>query len=217
MCNLYTLAPWEVRNLIRHYTLIGRDFEEVMSARNDTLDVYPNKPAPGDRAGRPARRAPGHAVGLPALQGGRRLRHQLPQPEEPPVARLAPPRASLRRSGDGLLRARQEHAEGRRGVALFERADKQPFFFTGIWRPWTGDRGSKRLPNIGDHTLFSIMTTKPNGIVEPIHEKAMPVMLLTPDDVEQWLRGSSVEDALKMQKPAPDDAIVMRPEEKKAA
>jgi hypothetical protein len=45
----------------------------------------------------------------------------------------------------------------------------------------------------------------------------MPVMLMTPDDVEQWLRGSSVEDALKMQKPAPDDAIVMRPEEKKAA
>ena len=42
-------------------------------------------------------------------------------------------------------------------------------------------------------------------------------MLMTPDDVEQWLWGSSVEDALKMQKPAPDDAIVMRPEEKKAA
>jgi putative SOS response-associated peptidase YedK len=40
---------------------------------------------------------------------------------------------------------------------------------------------------------------------------------MTPDDVEQWLRGSSVDDALKMQKPAPDDAIVIRPEEKKAA
>lgn len=34
MCNLYTLAPWEVRNLIRHYTLIGRDFEEVMRGRS---------------------------------------------------------------------------------------------------------------------------------------------------------------------------------------
>ena len=86
----------------------------------------------------------------------------------------------------------------------FERADKQPFFFfAGIWRPWAGDRGTKKVPNIGDHTLFSIMTTEPNAIVEPIHEKAMPVMLLTPDDVEQWLRGSSVEDALQMQKPTP--------------
>jgi hypothetical protein len=37
------------------------------------------------------------------------------------------------------------------------------------------------------------------------------------DDVEQWLRGATVEDALKRQKPAPDDAIVIRPEEKKAA
>jgi hypothetical protein len=25
----------------------------------------------------------------------------------------------------------------------FERADKLPFFFAGIWRPWTGDRGTK--------------------------------------------------------------------------
>jgi len=40
-------------------------------------------------------------------------------------------------------------------------------------------------------------------------------MLMTPDDVEQWLRGGTVEDALKMQKPAPDDAIVIRPEERK--
>jgi hypothetical protein len=45
-------------------------------------------------------------------------------------------------------------------------------------------------PNIGDHTLFR--TTEPNGIVEPIHEKAMPVMLITPDEVEKWLRGSPI-------------------------
>jgi putative SOS response-associated peptidase YedK len=61
------------------------------------------------------------------------------------------------------------------------------------------------------------MTTEPNGIVQPVHEKAMPVMLMTPAEVEQWLQGHSVEDARAMQKPAPDDAIVMRPPEKKAA
>ena len=42
-------------------------------------------------------------------------------------------------------------------------------------------------------------------------------MLMTPDDVQQWLRGATVEDALKMEKPTPDDAIVIRPPEKKAA
>ena len=46
MCNLYTLAPWEVRHLIQHYRLIGQDFEEVMRGRNETLDIYPNRPAP---------------------------------------------------------------------------------------------------------------------------------------------------------------------------
>ena len=42
-------------------------------------------------------------------------------------------------------------------------------------------------------------------------------MLMTPDEVEQWLQDATVEDALKMQKPTPDDAIVIRPPEKKAA
>jgi hypothetical protein len=45
----------------------------------------------------------------------------------------------------------------------------------------------------------------------------MPAMLMTPDDVEQWLSGHSFEGALKMQQPAPDDAIVIRPPEKKVA
>jgi ATP-dependent DNA ligase len=31
--------------------------------------------------------------------------------------------------------------------------------------------GTKKVPYIGAHTLFSIMTTEPNGVVEPIHEK----------------------------------------------
>jgi putative SOS response-associated peptidase YedK len=70
----------------------------------------------------------------------------------------------------------------------------------GIWQLWTGDRGTKKKPNIGDHTLFSIMTTDPNAVVEPIHEKAMPVMLITPDDVDQWLRGVSAAAALELQK-----------------
>ena len=42
-------------------------------------------------------------------------------------------------------------------------------------------------------------------------------MLMSPDEVEQWLQGNSVEDVLAMQKPAPDEAIVMLPPEKRAA
>ena len=90
------------------------------------------------RRRRPAHRAARHALGLSAVQARRRLRDKFPEPQAQAMARLAGPPASLRRSGDGLLQARQEHAEGFRGVALVRAHRKQPFFFAGIWRPWIG-------------------------------------------------------------------------------
>jgi hypothetical protein len=39
MCNLYTLAPWEVARLMEHHGLIGLDFQESMRGRNQTLDI----------------------------------------------------------------------------------------------------------------------------------------------------------------------------------
>jgi putative SOS response-associated peptidase YedK len=128
-------------------------------------------------------------VGFPVVQARRRLRHQLPELKNHLW------RDRLDREHRCVVPATAFSEPDRntpKGAVVwrwFERADKQPFFFAGIWRPWTGDRGTKRVPNIGDHTLFSIMTTEPNAVVEPIHEKAMPVMLMTPNDVEQWLRG----------------------------
>jgi putative SOS response-associated peptidase YedK len=78
-------------------------------------------------------------------------------------------------------------------------------FFAGIWRPWTGTRGTKAELAIGNHLLFSFLTTAPNAVVEPVHAKAMPVLLLTEDERETWLTGS-LEDALALQRPAPDGA-----------
>jgi hypothetical protein len=70
VCNLYTLklSAWEVRNLMQHYKLIGREWEDVMGTRNDALEVYPNRPAPvvvGERW--PAHGAQRHALGLSAI------------------------------------------------------------------------------------------------------------------------------------------------------
>src|ERR1700761_161136 len=60
----------------------------------------------------------------------------------------------------------------------FARDDpRTPFAFAGIWRPWTGTRGTKANPVTGDHQLFSFLTTHANDIVRPIHAKAMPVIL----------------------------------------
>ena len=44
----------------------------------------------------------------------------------------------------------------------------------------------------------------------------MPALLHTADDVKRYLYGSAA-DALELQKPAPDAAIVVLPSEKKAA
>jgi putative SOS response-associated peptidase YedK len=43
----------------------------------------------------------------------------------------------------------------------------------------------------------------------------MPVMLMTRVDVERWLSGT-MDEALELQKPAPDEAIMVQPLEKKA-
>jgi putative SOS response-associated peptidase YedK len=86
-----------------------------------------------------------------------------------------------------------------------------------IWREWDGDRGTKKAPNVRRHKLYSFLTTAPNGTVEPVHNKAMPVLLMTPTDVERWLEGTA-EEALELQKPAPEEAIIIDPTlEKKAA
>jgi len=99
----------------------------------------------------------------------------------------------------------------------FGRADGVPFFFAGIWREWQGDVGTIKTPNVGLHRLYAILTTEPNGVVQPIHDKAMPVMLMTAEDVDVWLNGT-LEEALKLQKPQPDDTLVITPyDEKKAA
>ena len=91
---------------------------------------------------------------------------------------------------------------GREEVA-FERVDGEDFYFAGIWRPWTGLRGTRKAPVAGEHKLFAFLTTEPNAVVAPIHPKAMPV-LLEPDQCEAWLAGA---DAAELQKPAADDMI----------
>jgi putative SOS response-associated peptidase YedK len=89
----------------------------------------------------------------------------------------------------------------------FARDESRPLmFFAGIWRPWNGRRGTKAAPAEGDHLLFSFLTTAPNSVVAPIHEKAMPVLLLDETQRETWLTGT-MDEALKLQRPAPNNAI----------
>ena len=50
-------------------------------------------------------------------------------------------------------------------------SNRSPYMFAGIWREWSGARGTKKAPVEGDHLLFAFLTTEPNNIVKPIHNK----------------------------------------------
>ena len=92
-----------------------------------------------------------------------------------------------------------------KGERWFEPVDTPLLCFAGIWRPWTGTRGTKAKPIDGDHKVFAFLTTAPNALVAPIHPKAMPV-LLAREDWDLWLTGS-VEEALGLQRPAPETIL----------
>jgi putative SOS response-associated peptidase YedK len=42
--------------------------------------------------------------------------------------------------------------------------------------------------------------------VRPIHSKAMPAILTTPEECERWL-SAPIADALKLQRPLPDGSL----------
>jgi len=56
--------------------------------------------------------------------------------------------------------------------------------------------------------LYGFLTTSPNEIVRPIHFKAMPAILTTPEEVDLWLTGSW-EEVEHLQRPLPGNMLVV--------
>jgi len=62
---------------------------------------------------------------------------------------------------------------------LFQRKDKKPFAFAGLWETWKNPEGEELRTT-------TILTTSANDVVAPVHER-MPVML-TLERGREWLR-----------------------------
>ncbi len=98
----------------------------------------------------------------------------------------------------------------RKTPVWFALAEARPLFaFAGIWRPWTGVRGTKKEnPDRveEEHRLFSFLTTEANGVVGPVHPKAMPVLLTKPEEWVMWLEAPT-QEALTLQRSLPDEMM----------
>ena len=51
-------------------------------------------------------------------------------------------------------------------------------------------RGPKRAPVEGNREVFGFLATEGNAVVAPVHPRAMPVILGSAEEADQWLEAS---------------------------
>lgn len=104
-----------------------------------------------------------------------------------------------------LLPASGFYGWARRGESkqpyYFQRADKQPFCFAGLWERWEND-------NVEVESC-ALITTAANALATPVHRR-MPVML-GQRHWEQWLTSPSVDGLERLLVPFPAEQMIAHP------
>lgn len=91
------------------------------------------------------------------------------------------------------------------GNQWFAVKDSAPAFFAGLQVPgWHSVRKVKDGETVDD--LFGFLTCEPNGVVAPIHPKAMPVVLTKQEEWDTWL-DAPWDEARRLQRPLADSLL----------
>ena len=187
MCNLYNITT--TTEALRQFTKALRDRG---GWNQPTLDIFPNVRAPVVRVAKDGQRE------ITMLQWG------MPTPPERVKGNYDPGTTNIRQPAYFHWRqwmgvenrcivpatsfaepSPRKDTNGKTPNVWFALGDDEPLFaFPGIWTRWQGVRRVRDGP--GDFELFGIFTTRPNAVVAPIHDKAMPVILRS----EEEIRGS---------------------------
>ncbi|WP_299237317.1 SOS response-associated peptidase [Natronomonas sp.] len=78
--------------------------------------------------------------------------------------------------------------------------DDRPFAMAGLWERWTPETRQAGLGDFGDGAseptdggpieTFTVITTEPNEVVEPLHHRM--AVILGPEEEDEWLAGGDV-------------------------
>ncbi len=136
----------------------------------------------------------------PAI-GNRMINARSETAAEKPSFRTAMRRRRCLIAADGFYE--WQRTGGRKQPYFIRMKDDRPFAFAGLWESWTSPDGSE---------VFSctILTTGPNELMRPIHDR-MPVILAR-EDYDRWLdpaveRGEAVKPLLQPFPPGLMEAV----------